>query len=235
MGALTSACQYKVNRIPRRRLLVIIECTTQGEPHGCPTVPKAFCDANILRKSQIHLGENKLCTRNVTVILQLDLHQRVSREIIQRSSSNDLSSAAAVGRCLAGSCLQQNIIVFASARCHAVQAKTSSRRNICSLAGTFGQSESWSVPVRSSWKHPAAPSEVTNDLSCTRDGETQSLNANLPNGAAAGEAGSNAGELKVGGVASQMINWVFTPYCFLLFLCGLNVLGCFSSRRDCRQ
>lgn len=100
----------------------------------------------------------------------------------------------------------------------------------------FGQSESWSVPVPSSWKHPAVPSEVTNDLSCTRDGETQSLNANLPNGAAAGEAGPNAGELKVGGVTSQMINWVFTFFrCFLLFLRGLKVLGCFSSWRDCRQ
>lgn len=28
-----------------------------------PIVPKALCDANILRKSQIHLGGNKLCTR----------------------------------------------------------------------------------------------------------------------------------------------------------------------------
>lgn len=61
------------------------------------------------------------------------------------------------------------------------------------------------------------PSEVTNDFSCARDCETQSLNANLPNGGAAGEAGPNAGELKVGGVALQMINWVFTF--FAVFSC----------------
>lgn len=74
------------------------------------------------------------------------------------------------------------------------------------------------------------PSEVTNDLSCTGDDETQSLNANLPNGTAAGEAGPNAGELKVGGVTSQMINWVFTFFSrwFLFFLRGLKVLGCFA-------
>lgn len=75
-----------------------------------------------------------------------------------------------------------------------------------SLTGTFGQSESWSVPVPSSWQHPAVPCEDFNDLSCTRHTETPSLNTNLSNGAAASAAGPRAGEPKVGGVAAQMIH-----------------------------
>lgn len=159
---------------------------------------------------------------NVTGILQLDLHRRVPREIIRRNSSNDFST-------LARQVLVYNKTLSLLPRRSVTQCrqKHGEEKNnlLFSLTGTFGQSESWSVPVPSSWQHPAVPCEDTNDLSCSRRGETPSLNANLPNGGAAGDTVPSAGEVKVGGVTSQMIHWV----CAFLFVCGLKVLACFSS------
>lgn len=43
-------------------------------------------------------------------------------------------------------------------------AKKTLKWRIWSLsAGTFGQSESWSVHISSSWKHPAVPYEILID------------------------------------------------------------------------
>lgn len=87
-----------------------------------------------------------------------------------------------------------------------------------SFTGTFGQSESWSVHISSSWKHPAVLNEVLNDPSCMPDHNTPNLNTNHSDSIAPGKTEACKGELKVSYVTSQKINWVFLICHFLCFL-----------------
>lgn len=72
-----------------------------------------------------------------------------------------------------------------------------------SFTGTFGQSESWSVHISSSWKHPALPNEVLNDPSRMQDHNTPNLNTNHSDCVAPGKTEACKGELKVSYVTSQ--------------------------------
>lgn len=62
----------------------------------------------------------------------------------------------------------------------------------CLPTGTFGQADSWSVHLSSSWMHPAVPYEVLIDPLSMPDHEILNVSA-------------DRGELKVSRVTSQMI------------------------------
>ncbi|XP_059188071.1 WD repeat-containing protein on Y chromosome [Centropristis striata] len=62
--------------------------------------------------------------------------------------------------------------------------------------GTFGQSESWSVHISSSWKHPAVPYEVLIDPLSMPDDETLNVKTRLSDATNPVKTGAHGGELK---------------------------------------
>ncbi|XP_070827138.1 WD repeat-containing protein on Y chromosome [Chaetodon trifascialis] len=71
--------------------------------------------------------------------------------------------------------------------------------------GTFGQSESWSVHIPSSWKHPAVPYEVLIDPLSLPDHEILNLKTHPSDAISPGETEAHRGELKVSCITLQMI------------------------------
>lgn len=102
-------------------------------------------------------------------------------------------------------------------RSHSFQCVTSSQHYVMQLgetlkwsasAGTFGQSESWSIHISSSWKHPAVPYEVLIDPLSVPDCDVLNFKTDVSDAINAGKAETRGGEPKVSCIASQMIFWV---------------------------
>lgn len=74
-----------------------------------------------------------------------------------------------------------------------------------SSTGTFGQSESWSVHVSSSWKHPAVPYEVLIDPLSIPDHGIFKFKTDFSDAIDPGKTEAHGGELKVSCITSQMI------------------------------
>lgn len=77
----------------------------------------------------------------------------------------------------------------------------------CLSIGTFGQSESWSVHISSSWKHPAVPYEVLIDPLSMPDQEVLNSKTQFSEAINPDKTVADRGEPKVSCFTSQMIVW----------------------------
>lgn len=98
-------------------------------------------------------------------------------------------------------------------RSHSFQCVTSSQHYVMQFGktlkwsastGTFGQSESWSIHISSSWKHPAVPYEVLIDPLSVPDCDVLNFKTDVSDAINPGKTETPRGEPKVSCITSQM-------------------------------
>lgn len=108
--------------------------------------------------------------------------------------------------------MDSDIVTFYEATVFSVSHPLSTMS--CSLAktlkwsastGTFGQSESWSIHISSSWKHPAVPYEVLIDPLSVPDCDVLNFKTDVSDAINSGKTETRGGEPKVSCITSQMI------------------------------
>lgn len=92
-----------------------------------------------------------------------------------------------------------------SAPCCAILAKHSNGKFWSLSTGTFGQTESWSVHISSSWMHPAVPYEVLIDPLSMPDHKILDVKTHLSDAINPDKTEADRGELEVSCNTPQMI------------------------------
>lgn len=96
-------------------------------------------------------------------------------------------------------------LVFSTTLCKLVKYQNWSFSSL--PTGTFGQAESWSIHISSSWIHPGVPFEVLTDPLSMPDHEILNVKTGLSHAINPDMTEEDRGELKVNCIISQKLTW----------------------------